>query len=104
MQAILSVGALFCLLTGWMNFFSPEVNDFIYRKLFYVFIGGSFALMAPVLTNPVFKIPMYIAAALCLVGAFVPSDVRFFSGIKTIGLFAGVLIALFNRPRVPRNH
>ncbi|MHA6696530.1 hypothetical protein [Chryseobacterium sp. A301] len=101
LQAIVSVGALLCLLTGWFNFFSPEVNEFLYQKLFYVLIGISFVLMAPILTNPKFVIPMYIAAALCVIGIFFPIESRL-AALKTIGLFAGVLISLFNRPRVPK--
>ncbi len=102
LQAIVSVGALLCLLTGWFNFFSPEINAFLYHKLFYVLIGISFALMAPVISNPKFKIPMYIAAALCVIGIFFPDESQF-AALKTIGLFAGVLLSLFNRPRVAKH-
>lgn len=41
---------------------------------------------------------MYAAAALCIIGAFLPEDSQF-SAIKTIGLFAGVIMSIFNRPR-----
>lgn len=101
LQAIVSVGALICLLTGWFNFFSPSINELLYQRVFYGLIGISFALMAPTLTNRKFEYPLYIAGALCLIGAFLPLDSSF-SKIKTIGLFAGVIISLFNRPRVPR--
>lgn len=101
LQAYVSIAALICLLAGWFNFFSPEVNDFLYQKLFYILIGASFALMAPLITNKSFIYPMYIAAALCIIGAFIPVENRF-SAVKTIGLFAGVLISLFNRPKMPR--
>lgn len=101
LQAIVSVGALVCLLAGWFKFFSPEINDFLYHKLFYVMIGLSFALMAPVLTNPKFVYPMYGAAVLSIVGVFFPED-HPLAVLKTIGLFAGVIISLFNRPRVQR--
>ena len=57
--------------------------------------------MAPLITNKNFIYPMYIAAALCIIGAFIPVENRF-SAVKTIGLFAGVLISLFNRPKMPR--
>lgn len=101
LQAIVSVAALICLLAGWFNFFTPEINEFLYQKLFYILIGLSFILMAPVLTNRNFVYPMYIAGALCIIGAFIPMENRF-SAVKTIGLFAGVIISLFNRPRMPR--
>ncbi len=101
LQAIVSFGALVCLLAGWLNFFSPTINDLLYHRVFYVMIGLSFALMAPTLTNPKFVYPLYIAAALCLIGALFPVESKFAS-MKTIGLFAGVLISLFNRPRASR--
>ena len=45
--------------------------------------------------------PMYIAAGLCIIGAFLPTDSQY-SNIKTIGLFAGVILSIFNRPRQTR--
>lgn len=100
-QGLLSIGALLCLLTGWFKFFSPEINDFLYQRMFYALIGLSFFFQAPMLANSKFLYPMYIAAALCIIGAFLPDDSGFVA-IKTIGLFAGVLISLFNRPRPMR--
>jgi len=44
---------------------------------------------------------MYGAAALCMIGAFLPLESNFDS-VKTIGLFAGVIISIFNRQRVQR--
>ena len=102
LQGILSIAALICLTVGWFDLFSPEINDFLYRKLFYILIGISFFLLAPFLTNKKFIFPMYIAALLCVIGAFIPQENRY-SAIKTIGLFAGIIISLFNRPRIPRN-
>ncbi|MEC5394733.1 hypothetical protein [Bergeyella sp. RCAD1439] len=98
-QGILSIGALFCIVVGWLNLFSPEVNYFIYRQVFYVLIGASFFMMVPSLVNRKMVYPMYLAALFCVVGAFLPEESRF-SGIKSIGLFAGVLISIFNRPRI----
>ncbi|MBN9311497.1 MAG: hypothetical protein BGO40_03985 [Chryseobacterium sp. 39-10] len=100
-QGILSIAALVCLVIGFFNLLSPELNDFFYQKLFYVLIGASFFLQAPMLTNKNFVYPMYAAAVFCAVGAFIPVDSQF-SVIKTIGLFAGVILSLFNRPRVQR--
>lgn len=100
-QGILSIGALVCILVGFFNLLSPEINDFLYHKLFYILIGASFFVQAPTLTNKNFLYPMYAAAGLCIVGAFIPMDSQF-SAMKTIGLFAGVLMSIFSRPRVPR--
>lgn len=97
-QGILSVAALVCLLIGFFNLFSPEINDLLYNKLFYVLIGASFFFQAPTLTNKNFLYPMYAAAAICVIGAFLPHDSKF-SGLKTIGLFAGVILSIFSRPR-----
>ena len=100
-QGILSIAALLCLIVGFFNLFSPEINDFLYHRIFYVLIGASFIFQAPTLTNKNFLYPMYAAAALCIIGAFLPLDSSFTS-IKTIGLFAGVLLSIFNRPRPVR--
>lgn len=101
LQAILSLVALVCLLAGWFNFFSPEINEFLYQKIFFILIGISFILMAPTLSNRNFIYPMYLSAALCIIGALIPTDSRF-DAVKTIGLLAGVVISIFNRPRIPR--
>lgn len=100
-QGLLSMAALICLLVGWFKLLSPEMNDLLYQRLFYFLIGVSFIFQAQILPNKTMLYPMYIAAALCIVGAFLPLDSRFAS-IKTIGLFAGVIISIFNRPRIPR--
>ncbi|AZB21468.1 hypothetical protein EG338_04705 [Kaistella haifensis] len=101
-QGILSIAALLCLIVGFFNLFSPEINDLLYNKIFYVLIGASFIFQAPTLLNKNFIFPMYAAAALCIIGAFLPEDSQF-SAIKTIGLFAGVIMSIFNRPRQLRN-
>lgn len=101
-QGILSIAALICLAIGWFDLFSAEINDFLYNKLFYILIGASFFFFAPLLTNRKYVYPMYIAAILCIVGAFIPLENRF-SAVKTIGLLAGVIISLFNRPKISRN-
>lgn len=98
-QAIISIAALGCIIVGWFNLFSPEINHFIYQKLFYILIGISFILMAPALIKPKFKIPLYVAAGLCIAGVLIPETYSF-SGIKSIGLFCGVIISLFSRRKI----
>ncbi|MGZ5263275.1 MAG: hypothetical protein ACXWCF_05740 [Kaistella sp.] len=100
-QGILSIAALLCLLIGFFDLFSPEINDLLYHRVFYVLIGASFFFQAPTLTNKNLLYPMYAAAALCIIGAFLPQDSQF-AIIKTVGLFAGVLLSIFNRPRPVR--
>ncbi|MBD8017199.1 MULTISPECIES: hypothetical protein [Kaistella] len=102
-QGILSIAALLCLIVGFFNLFSPEINDLLYNKVFYVLIGASFYFQAPTLANKNMLYPMYAAAALCIIGAFLPQDSQF-AVIKTIGLFAGVLLSIFNRPRTVRRN
>lgn len=100
-QGIISIAALCCFLTGWFNLFSPEINELLSKKVFYVLIGVSFILMAPTLSNRNFVYPMYVAAALCIVGAFIPPENRL-SIIKTIGILSGFIMSIFNRPRPVR--
>lgn len=100
-QGVLSIAALLCLVVGFFDLFSPEINDLMYNKLFYILIGASFYFQAPTLTNKNLLYPMYAAAALCIIGAFLPADSQL-SVIKTIGLFAGVILSIFNRPRAVR--
>ena len=102
LQGILSAGALICIVAGIFKLFTPEINDFLYNRLFYILIGASFFLQAPTLANTKLLYPMYAAAVLCVIGALLPADSRI-SVIKTIGLFAGVLISLFSRPRMQKN-
>ena len=100
-QGILSIAALLCLVVGFFNLFTPEINDLLYNKLFYILIGVSFFFQAPTLANKNLLYPMYAAAALCIIGAFLPKDSQF-AMIKTIGLFAGVILSVFNRPKMVR--
>ena len=100
-QGVLSILALICLLVGWFKLFPPEINDLLYQRVFYFLIGVSFLFQAQLLPNKNFVYPMYLAAALCVIGAFLPLDSQF-SMMKTIGLFAGVIISLFNRQKVSR--
>lgn len=102
LQGILSIAALICIVVGFFNLFSPDINHFLYDKLFYILIGASFFLQAPTLTNKNFIYPMYAAAALCIVGAFMKPDSQL-AVIKTIGLFGGVLMSIFSRPKLTRN-
>ncbi|UKB83698.1 hypothetical protein LF887_22270 [Chryseobacterium sp. MEBOG06] len=97
-QGILSILALICLAVGWFNLFSPEINHLLSRKIFYVLIGASFFIQAPLLTNKNFVYAMYAAAAICVLGAFIPEDSKL-SAVKTIGLLGGIILSLSNRRR-----
>ena len=100
-QGVLSIAALICLAVGFFNLFSPEINDLLYNKLFYILTGVSFFFQAPTLTNRNLLYPMYAAAALCIVGAFLPINLGL-TFLKTIGLIGGVAISLMARPKMPR--
>lgn len=95
-QGILSIAALLCLVAGWFNIFPDSINIFLSKRLFYVLAGVSFILQVPLIMNRNFVYPMYIAAALCIIGAFLPIDSRL-TGMKTIGLLAGIIISFSNR-------
>ncbi|MFN1218586.1 hypothetical protein ACKW6Q_16600 [Chryseobacterium kwangjuense] len=97
-QGILSIAALVCLAAGWFSLFSPEINQLLSRKVFYVLIGASFLVQAPTLPNKNFMYAMYAAALVCIVGAFLPEGSKL-SMIKTIGLLGGIIISFTNRPR-----
>jgi len=96
-QGILSIAAVLCLVAGWFNLFSPEINVLLSRKVFYVLIGISFFLQAPMMTTKNFMYGMYAAAGLCIVGALFPLDWKI-SGIKTLGLLGGIILSFANRP------
>ncbi|MBK1895015.1 hypothetical protein [Chryseobacterium paridis] len=98
-QGVISVIALICLATGWFNFFSPEINNLLSKRVFYIIIGISFAIQAPFLSNRNFVYPMYAAAGLCIVGAFLPLESRL-AGMKTLGLLGGIILSLSNRRQV----
>lgn len=99
-QGILSIIALICLAAGWFNFFSPEINNLLSRKVFYVLIGISFFIQAPTLNNKNFAYTiyaMYAAAAVCVLGGlFIPLGTKLES-LKTIGLLAGIILSFSNR-------
>ncbi|MBW8358544.1 MAG: hypothetical protein K0M63_01935 [Weeksellaceae bacterium] len=101
-QGILSIAAIFCLVVGWFNLFSPEINNLLSQKVFYILIGFSFFFQAPFLSNPKMRYPMYLAAAFCIVGALLPESLNM-SYIKTAGLLGGVVLSIFNRPRQVRS-
>lgn len=96
-QGVLSIAALLCLVIGWFDLFSPEINILLSRKVFYVLIGISFFLQAPFMTSKNFMYAMYAAAGLCVVGALFPVEWKI-SGIKTLGLLAGIILSFSNRP------
>jgi cellulose synthase/poly-beta-1,6-N-acetylglucosamine synthase-like glycosyltransferase len=96
-QGAISILAIVCLAVGWFNLFSPEVNALLSKRIFYIIVGISFILQAPLLVNNKLVYPMYAAAALCIIGAFLPYESKI-SGMKTLGLLAGVILSLSNRP------
>ena len=98
LSGIISVGILFCLVVGWFHLFSPEINQIIYRRIFYVLIGTAFAVQTRLLANPKMVYLLYGAAALCIIGAFLPLSSSF-SVIKTIGILIGLIITFTNRPK-----
>ncbi len=95
-QGALSIGALVCLAIGWFELLSPELNDLIRNKIFFVLVGLSFFFSAQVYPSQNHKYISYAAAALCIVGAFLPPNFAF---LKTIGLLAGVILTFAARPR-----
>jgi len=95
-QGVLSIVALLCLVVGWFHLFPPAVTEFLSARLFYILVGISFILQAPVIANRNFVYPMYIAAALCIIGALLPVDSPY-KVMKTIGLLAGIVISFSNR-------
>ncbi|SDQ50978.1 hypothetical protein SAMN05421664_1860 [Chryseobacterium soldanellicola] len=97
-QGVISILAIVCLAIGWFNLFSPEVNALLSKRIFYIIVGISFILQAPLLVNKKFVYPMYAAAAFCIIGAFLPYELKITSGMKTLGLLAGVILSLSNRP------
>lgn len=98
LQGIISIAALFCIVVGWFNLFSPEINSFLSNRLFYILIGISFVLLALMFPNPSKRNKMFLAAALCILGALLPLDSPY-SKIKTIGLLVGVVLSFMARPR-----
>lgn len=98
LQGIISIAALFCIIVGWFNLFSPEINSFLSNRLFYILIGASFVLMATVFPDPTKQKLMYLAAALCIIGALLPLASSF-AIIKTVGLLGGVVLSFMARPR-----
>ncbi len=101
-QGVISILAVVCLAVGaWFKLFSPEVNDILSKRIFYIIVGISFILQAPLLANKKFVYPIYAAAALCIIGAFLPYDSKL-AGMKTLGLLVGVIISFSNRSNFRR--
>lgn len=97
-QGILSIAALVCLVAGWFNLFSPEINTLLSRRIFYILIGASFFLQAPLLPNKNFSYAMYAAAVICVLGGLlIPIGSRLES-LKTIGLLGGIILSFISRP------
>ncbi len=99
LQGILAIAAIICLGIGWFQVLSPEVNDILHNKVFYVLIGLSFILSAQTYPNQTYKYISYAAAALCIVGPFLPANLAM---LKTVGLLAGVILSFFGRPKLRR--
>lgn len=95
-NAILSVLILLCLVVGWTKPFNFETNVLIYNRLLYLLIGISFFIQTRLFQIQKMIYPMYVAIACCIIGAFLPLESKF-SAIKTIGLFTGIIISIFNR-------
>ncbi|MBL7881895.1 MAG: hypothetical protein JNN23_18830, partial [Chryseobacterium gambrini] len=73
-QGVISILAVVCLAVGWFNLFSPDINELLSKRIFYIIVGVSFILQASLLLNRKFVYPMYAAAALCIIGAFLPYE------------------------------
>ena len=99
-QGVVSIAALICLAVGWFNLLSPELNDLLYNKVFYILVGLSFFFAAQTYPNQMHKYVGYAAALLCIVGPFLPVQLQV---LKTVGLLAGVILTFFARPR-PMRH
>lgn len=95
-NSIVSILALLCLAVGWIKPFNFEMNVMIYNRLLYIFFGIGFLLQTKISLNPKMIYPMYAAACLCIFGAFLPLEGQW-KAIKSIGLFAGIIITFFNR-------
>lgn len=95
-QGILSIAALVCLAIGWFNLFTPELNHFFSEKLFYFLIGVSFIFSAGMYPGKPAQYTGYAAAALCIIGAFLPENYRY---LRTIGLVAGIILSFSGRSR-----
>lgn len=98
LQNILSIVALVCLAAGWLNLFTPQINNILYNIIFYIAIGLSFFFTAKMYPNKNYQYIAYVAAALCVIGPFLPANL---SSLKTIGLFAGVILSFIARPKFP---
>lgn len=93
-----SIAMLVCIVVGFFNLFTPEINSFIYRRLFYVLVGASFFIQTYFIPNKKLVYALYAASALCVIGAFMPLGTNL-ETIKTVGLIVGVIITIFNRPK-----
>ncbi|MBO6186357.1 MAG: hypothetical protein J6O88_16990 [Chryseobacterium sp.] len=95
-QGILSILAIVCLAAGWFKIFPDNINYLLSARLFYILIGVSFIVQGRMLMHTKFMYPMYAAAGLCIIGAFLPMDSSL-NIIKTIGLLGGVVISFVSR-------
>lgn len=98
LQAAISVGAVICLIIGWFNLLSPELNFLLYHKIFYILVGVSFILSAGLFPKPLFRYISIAAAAMCFIGVLVDENSPL-TNLKTIGLLVGVVASFLGRPR-----
>ena len=104
LQLAVSVLAILSLVLGWFHFFSEEITAFLSQRLFYILVGLSLALQGRMLsfTNPRFVYPMYIVAALCVIGACLPVDSQL-EFIKSLGFLLGIVISVLSRSQYRRS-
>lgn len=100
-QGVLSLLAVLCIAAGWFNFLPLDIRTLLSDKIFYILVSLSFIVQGRMLKGTKFMYPMYASAALCLIGIFLPADSAA-SGIKTLGLLAGVIISFTSRSAARR--
>lgn len=101
-QAVVSVAALLCLATRWVDVFPPNVTEILGGKVFYILVGLSFILQAPIMSNKGYTYAMYAFGAASIVGALMPIDSQL-AILKTVGLLGGVMLSLIGRSRTQNN-
>jgi hypothetical protein len=85
------------LVVGWTKPFSFDLNVLIYNRLFYILIAIGFFLQTRIFAYNSYKLYIsYAAIALCIIGAILPLESPW-SAMKSIGLFAGIIVTFFNR-------
>lgn len=101
LQGIISITALFCIIVGWFNLFTPQINYILSEVVFYILLAVSFVLQAPSMTTSLYKNLMYAFAVAMVLGAVLPKDMGL-NFLKMIGLLGGIMLTLIGRPRIVR--